>query len=61
MLKTCETCLKAIKKENKVTFCRVLTDHKYFPEKYGYCFAWTDEPLWEMKVNLAVEKYKLAH
>lgn len=60
-IKICETCCKAVKKQGRVIACRVLKTHKYFPDKYGYCFAWTDDPDWENKVKAAVEEYALIH
>jgi len=52
MTKTYETCQRWNKKYN---YCEALTSPP------NPCWAWTDDPEWEAKVNEAVEKYKILH
>lgn len=51
MTKTCETCQRWNKKYN---YCEALTSPP------NPCWAWTDDPEWEAKVNEAVMIYKMS-
>ena len=49
----CETCAK----NNRLgTACKVLT---HMIGKYHECWAWSDDPAWEIKVKADCENYKL--
>lgn len=56
---TCETCYKAVRRKGRVIGCQVLKSRKYPFERYGKCWAYTDDPAWQRKVAQAVERYKL--
>jgi len=51
MRRSCETCERRVKAPGKAIKCKV------FKSKPSECWAWTDDPAWEEKVNQAVAEY----
>ena len=51
MIKKCSTCERRDKRTNGRR-CRV------FAKKPENCWAWTDDPDWEVKVKKAVKRYE---
>ena len=51
--KTCQNCTREINGSR----CSALKDRDYPFEKYGECWAWTDEPEVEARVKKDVEDY----
>ncbi len=52
MKRTCENCEKRWRKDTKAKGCQVLI--KILD---GECWAWTDDPAWEVKLALKVNRY----
>ena len=50
---TCQNCTREINGSR----CSALKDMKYPFERYGKCWAWTDEPEVEARVKKDVEDY----
>jgi hypothetical protein len=57
MEKTCKNCTRKIKRGTGF-MCFALTDTNYPFEKYGFCWAWTDNPGIMQKISQEVEIYK---
>ena len=51
MKRTCENCEKRWKKDIKTKGCQVFLK---IPDD---CWAWTDDPAWEVKIVLKVNRY----
>lgn len=59
----CDRCKKLIATDRGKRKCAVLYDRSKpgkLPVWGPKCSAYTDDPDWEKKVNLAVERYRLA-
>ncbi len=56
-MQDCTNCKKAIKKKRHLK-CSVLLDNKYPFAHYGSCWAYTDDPRWEEKVEKSIQEYR---
>jgi hypothetical protein len=52
-IKNCSTCTR--KERNS---CLAFTDRYYFFDKYGYCYAWTNDPNILTKLKNALKYYR---